>query len=95
MSAIVHITMIGGNCPVQVEGTIRSRRRGAQKWAFYFRARGNRWSFQVGDDPISAPDWEYEEEYKPDEPYAAGWMTEQEARAFLMQAANQWAEEHP
>lgn len=73
------IDEIGGNCPVQADGTI-----GGQP--FYFRARGEHWSFGVGADPIGEPDWYYQEEY-PGEPYAAGWMTLDEARAFISKAA--------
>lgn len=73
------IDEIGGNCPVQAEGTIAGQ-------PFYFRARGEHWSVGVGADPIGKPDWHYEEVY-PGGPYAAGWMSLDEARAFIGKAA--------
>lgn len=77
------IDIIGGNCPVQAEGTIDGQE-------FYFRARGMRWSLSVGGrDVVGAPDWYYEEPYG-DREFAAGWMTEEEARAFLDKAIGLW-----
>lgn len=79
MSEIV-IEMIGGNCPVQAEGTVA----GVE---FYFRARGNRWSMGIGGaDVVGAPDWHYEEPYG-GEPFAAGWMSTDDALAFIDKAA--------
>lgn len=78
------IDQLGGNCPVQAEGTI-----GGQP--FYFRARGEHWSFGVGADPVGEPDWYHEEEY-PGGKYAAGWMSEDEARAFIDKAAQLYRE---
>jgi hypothetical protein len=80
METEIQIEMIGGNCPVQAEGTILGE-------PFYFRARGERWSLGIGEDPVGAPDWYYEEPYRPDEPFAAGWMSLDEARGFIKQAA--------
>lgn len=77
------ITSIGGNCPVQAEGTIDGM-------PFYFRARGEHWSFSVADTPDGPPvegkGFYYEEDYG-DEPYAAGWMPESEAYVFIEKAA--------
>lgn len=79
----VLIIHLGGNCPVQAEGTVDGE-------PFYFRARGERWSMSVGgDDVVGAPDWYYEEPYG-DRPYAAGWMSEYEARRFIEEAADRW-----
>lgn len=72
------IDTLGGNCPVQAEGTLDGKE-------FYFRARGERWSFAVGGDVIMSPEWYHEEPYG-DEPFAAGWMTEEEARGFIDKA---------
>src|SRR4051812_24067155 len=75
------IDTIGGNCPVQAEGTI-------DDWPFYFRARGSHWSLEVaepGFEPCGEAVWEHRAKYS-DEQYAAGWMTEAEARAFIAQA---------
>lgn len=82
MSNIV-IDCIGGNCPVQAEGTIDGQ-------PFYFRARGEHWSLSVGGaDVIGDPAWYYEEEY-PGGPFAAGWMSQEEARKFLQEAAERY-----
>lgn len=77
------IGQIGGNCPVQAEGTIAGE-------PFYFRARGERWSIGIGGDVVGEPDWYYEEDY-PGGQFAAGWMTEVEARGFIGQAAERYA----
>lgn len=75
----VAIDSIGGNCPVQAEGTINGLR-------FYFRSRGEHWSVEVHptasgpylDWPDDGAEWVYEEEYG-DGPFDAGWMPEHEA----------------
>jgi len=79
------ITEIGGNCPVQAEGTIDGK-------PFYFRARGALWSLGVGGEPCGEPEWECVEPYGvwPD----AGWITEDQARGFIAQAARQWKEKN-
>jgi hypothetical protein len=80
MSPEVAINWIGGNCPVQAEGTVDGKE-------FYFRARGEHWSMSIGGaDVVGEPEWYYEEEYS-DEPFAAGWMHEAEARHFISRAA--------
>lgn len=79
------IDMIGGNCPVQAEGHI-----GGQP--FYFRARGTHWSIGIGGDVVGEPDWYHEEEY-PGGPFAAGWMSETEARQFIRGAADRYLSE--
>lgn len=83
------ITSIGGNCPVQAEGMIDGL-------PFYFRARNNSWSFSVAatkwEDASFARGWYYNEPYKRDEQYAAGWMEESEARAFIEKAAKLYEE---
>jgi hypothetical protein len=89
----VVIETIGGNCPVQAEGTIDG-------WPFYFRARGTRWSFEVSEPGFEACGeavWDHVESYG-DGPYAAGWMDEDEARAFIEQAAERfvaWRKANP
>jgi hypothetical protein len=70
---------IGGNCPVQIEGTIAGK-------DFYFRARGQHWSIGIGGEPVSKPEWYYQEMYGLG-PYDAGWMTIEEAKAFVEKAA--------
>ena len=79
----IHVHMIGGNCPVQAEGTIDGE-------PFYFRARGNAWSIGIGGRcPIVRPDWSCREAYGEDA-FAAGWMSEDEARSFIFQAAERY-----
>lgn len=79
MTNPIAIDAIGGNCPVQAEGTIAGK-------PFYFRARGEHWSIEIGgciDD--GRPEWRHAEFHGewPD----AGWITEEEARAFIAKAA--------
>jgi hypothetical protein len=75
----MEIRWIGGNCPVQAEGTIDGKE-------FYFRARGDSWSMDIGgDDPVAGGEWSYEEDYGKG-PYDAGWMTIEEARGFIAKA---------
>lgn len=91
------ITDIGGNCPVQAEGTIDGV-------PFYFRARGDQWSMGIGDDPVGIPHpSEIREEppyvASPDEWYClcswgkwpdAGWMSESEARRLIEWCAEEY-----
>lgn len=77
-SVVIH--EIGGFCPVQATGLIHGQE-------FYFRARGQRWSIGIGGDTVMHPTWRYEEPYG-DEPFAAGYMDEREARAFIRKAAD-------
>lgn len=74
------VDYLGGNCPVQAEGVVDGR-------PFYFKARGRRWYLEVGGIAAAEPEWRYEEPYGTG-PYDAGWMTEDEARAFLEKAVD-------
>lgn len=85
MTAALTIDWIGGNCPVQAEGTICGK-------PFYFRARGSKWSIGIGGDTVMEPEWYYSEPYG-DGPFDAGWMTEDEARSFIKQAAERYLKE--
>lgn len=79
---VVEISNIGGNCPVQAEGTIDG-------WPFYFRARGEHWSLEVAEPGFEACGeavWRHEEEYGGPQ-FAAGWMEQDEARGFIAKAA--------
>jgi hypothetical protein len=80
--AEVVITMIGGLCPVQAEGTINGS-------PFYFRARGQRWTIGIGGDVVMYPEWHYGEPYGT-ERFDAGYMPEGEARAFINRAAERY-----
>ena len=74
---------IGGNCPVQGEGTIDGH-------PWYFRARGEYWTIDIIQDPnkdpldvgdVDCPGWHDEGRYG-DWP-SAGWMTDDEAWRFI------------
>jgi len=43
-----------------------------------------------GADVVWAPEWSYEEDYGAG-PFDAGWMTEDEARAFIKKSADKFA----
>ena len=93
----IQIDFVGGNCPVQAEGTIAGK-------PFYFRARGSRWTMGIGDDPVSIPHRvEIGPDGKPvrvaDEWFAdctwgkwpdAGWMPEDEARRLIAWCAAEY-----
>jgi hypothetical protein len=79
----IHIENMGGNCPVQAEGFIDGKE-------FYFRARGQRWSIGIGGEPVSEPEWYYEEEWG-NTPYAAGWMPQYVALAMIAKAVEKYA----
>ena len=79
----VHVEFLGGNCPVQGEGTVDGK-------PFYFRARGESWSMSIGGpDVVGAPEWYWEEDYGTG-PFDAGWMRDEEAEGFLRAAAVRW-----
>lgn len=75
-----------GACPVQVWGKI-------DEHSFYFRSRGKKWSLQIADtlysDPMGKNAWSYREVYSEEE-FAAGWITPQEAVAFINKATQIW-----
>lgn len=71
---------LGGACPVQGVGQIAGR-------DLYFRARGQHWSFTVGDE--QAPLFELEEPWG-DGPYDAGYMPIVDAEQLLLRAANEF-----
>lgn len=75
----LHIDSIGGNCPVQAEGTIGGK-------PFYFRARHEHWSMGIGGEPVCEPEWERVRQWG-DGKHAAGWMPEEVARAFIAECA--------
>jgi hypothetical protein len=71
------IDMISGSCPIQGEGRIAGL-------PFYFRARGQRWSFSIRDLGEANYVW-YRERAWGDLPYAAGWMEDNVALALIEQ----------
>jgi hypothetical protein len=81
------IDWIGGNCPVQAEGTIDGK-------PFYFRARGASWSLGIGGaDPCGDAEWEHTEAFGTWSD--AGWMEVEQAEAFLRAAAGRYATGEP
>ncbi len=88
----IKITSIGGNAPVQAEGTIDGH-------PFYFRARWGYWSLEINTsqtgpaDVLSWPEdadiWEHEEPWG-DGPYAASWMPQDVVLACIEAAATSW-----
>lgn len=69
---------IGGNCPVQAEGTVDGQ-------AFYSRARGDAWELWIGQ----AADWWTERAWSIEREYGkwpdAGWMARHEALGFIVE----------
>ncbi len=93
----VVIDNIGGNCPVQAEGTVNGE-------PFYFRARGGHWSMSIGgSDVVGSPKWYLQAPYKDPNPtphpivgamhFAAGWMPVEAAESFIYTAAHMWHRE--
>lgn len=76
----IEIASLGGSCPVEGEGTIDGK-------PFYFRARGERWTIGIGGEPVGEPEWLHNQPYG-DEAFAAGYMSEDEARGFIENAAS-------
>lgn len=77
------IDMVGSACPVQAEGKVGDL-------PYYFRARGQHWTFSVGHD-VFEPIWEVRVRYGPDSrPFAAGWMEEEEACAIVEACCNEY-----
>ena len=80
------ITWLDGYAPVQAEGFTHDGR------AFYFRARGNRWSFTVGSYDETIDPWSREEAYG-DEPYVASWMEHDVARSLILRCLQEYESE--
>lgn len=72
----------GGNCPLQIEGTID----GVE---FYFRARGRRWTMGIGGDVVIAPDWSMSGPWG-EGAYGAGWMPEHIGQAIVAKCCEVW-----
>ncbi len=77
--------------PVQAEGTVAGHR-------FYFRARYDRWSFGLTEDPAADPvDVEsaaqgFYCEGEAGGPFAASWMPLDEAEALIRRCAREYLE---
>ena len=82
----LQIEHIGGYCPVQAEGTVNGS-------PFYFRARGKRWSMNIGDDPVGIAlgkkGWHREETYE-----GAGYMPLDIAEHIIRECAEQFTNEN-
>lgn len=85
------ITTLYGECPAQAEGFVFIGLQGCKP--FYFRARGNRWSIGIGGDPICTPEWTYHEPFG-ETSFAAGYITNEEARAFIIQAITAYLDQN-
>jgi len=81
----VVIDQISGVCPVQAYGRVDGE-------GFSFRARHAQWSFEVqGDQPDDEPPmWACYHRYRGEAP-TAGHITHDEARAFILQGAREYA----
>ena len=77
------IEWLGGNCPVQAEGTVDGK-------PFYFRARGEHWRMGIGGDPVGDPEWSREEKWG-DSQFAAGWMEVGEAKKIIKRCAEEYS----
>ena len=78
------IESIGGNCPVQADGTIDGHK-------FYFRARGDRLQMHVHRFDVFADDaWFFEQRYR--ESPDAGYISNDLALAWIKFALVEWAE---
>lgn len=79
----IAIATKGGNCPVQIEGTVDGQ-------PFYFRARGAAWECWIGGEG----DWFTDRAWSVERPYGswpeAGWMPLHEAIGFLCDAVEEW-----
>jgi hypothetical protein len=89
----LRIDFIGGQCPVQAEGTVDGR-------AFSFRARHRHWSFALSEDPANSfPDDEtadfFVEEQYGDTPDAAGYMLPETAEALIRRCADEYRRSGP
>jgi len=89
---MIKIETIGGNCPLQAEGTIDGV-------PFYFRARGRRWAMSIGKDPVgilstieSKPNEWFAECTWGHDRFAAGWMPEDEARRLIGWCASEYVQ---
>lgn len=84
------IETLSGHCPVQGTGTVN----GVQ---FYFRARGEHWTMDIGEpdpdyeDLVATGGWKYSEEYEPGSVFGAGWMDHDVAAGLIAKAAFRWA----
>jgi hypothetical protein len=80
----IHIDYIGGNCPVQAEGTVGGK-------PFYFRARWDKWSMGIGGDPVLNPEFYREAPYGKKQG-EAGWMPQYQALIFIAKSIREYAE---
>lgn len=86
----LEISHLGSNCPVQGEGTINGV-------PFYFRARGQRWTMSIGEDPIDVAcgfkeGWHKEEPWGK-EMFDAGWMPWETAKEIIERCAEEYIQE--
>lgn len=72
------LASFGGNCPVQAEGMVDGQ-------TFYFRARGDAWSLDIGPEDTWHGDgaWRIDGDYGSG--FDAGWMHKHEALGFMVE----------
>jgi hypothetical protein len=90
MKAKLDICWTGRACPVQAEGTVNGV-------PFYFRARGQRWSMSIGEDPVGISvgrkeGWRKSEPWG-EEMYDAGWMPDETAKEIIEKCAEEYWKE--
>lgn len=74
------ITYLGGQCPVQAEGTVDGV-------PFYFRARHRHWTFTAGADPLNEDEFYISNVYGTG-PHDAGYMPEEVALGIIRYCAD-------
>ena len=94
---LVTTEMFGGSCPVQGCGTVQVFGAFTPKRHWYFRARGNAWSVEVGSlDPdfdglISEDDTDLRVSGPYGSSYDAGHMLYEHAQKALTESLERWA----
>ena len=85
----VTVTNIGGFCPVQAEGEILHE--SGKRVSFYFRARGENWSIEIGRKgrEMAEDAWGHREPW-PGKKYEAGYMSKSQALALIERGIEFW-----
>lgn len=80
---------LGGSCPLQGEGSITHD--SGKRVLFYFRARGQSWTMEIGRRGREMADdaWKYRESW-PGDKYAAGYMVPRQALPLIERAVLFW-----
>lgn len=81
----IEIEWLEGFCPVQAEGIVNG-----QPW--YFRARGDHWSFVVYEDDKRTQLWNTVGKYGVQ--FEAGWMDLDRAETLIVKSCHQFAKNY-